>query len=71
MVGRAKSAAVLLNADDWGFGHFVIDSDSLKVFENKLGNMSDKLDRSVVLQQIYSMMRMGEYAADGLFNLFS
>ena len=59
-------AAVLLNSDDWGFGHFFLDDASLKVFEEKLSKMSSTLDRNVVLGQIICMMRQIEYPATRL-----
>ena len=33
MVGKNTPAAFLLNSDDWGFGHFELDENSIKVFE--------------------------------------
>ena len=32
-------SAMLLNSDDWGFGHFTIDDESMKVFEEKLSKI--------------------------------
>ena len=42
-------AAVLLNSDDWGFGHFLLDDGSIKVFEEKLSKVQNKVDRAVVI----------------------
>jgi hypothetical protein len=33
MVGKQNPAAILLNADDWGFGYFEMGENSIKVFE--------------------------------------
>ena len=63
MKDKAQPAAILLNTGDWGFGHFVIDDESLKVFEEKMSKIENALDRNVVMGQLISMMRMGEYAA--------
>lgn len=49
MVGKKVPAAVLLNSDDWGFGHFTMDDSAMKVFEEKLGKMQSKIDRAVVI----------------------
>jgi len=38
-VGKIVPAAVLLNSDDWGFGHFTMDDSAIKVFEDNLGKM--------------------------------
>ena len=42
-------AAVLLNSDDQGYGHFFIDEASVKVFEEKLSNVQSKTDKEVVI----------------------
>jgi len=49
MVGKQQPAALLLNSDDWGFGHFVLDNQSLDVLESNLGNVESALDRAVVI----------------------
>ena len=59
-------AAVLLNSDDWGFGHFHLDDASVKVFEEKLSKMQSKIDKVVVIGQIINMMRLIEYPATKL-----
>ena len=56
-------AAILLNADDWGFGHFHMDDASIKVFEEKLSKVQNKVDRAVVIGQLICMMRQIEYPA--------
>lgn len=63
MVGKKVPAAVLLNSDDWGFGHFTMDDSTIKVFEEKLGKMASKIDRAVVIGQIITMMRQIQYPA--------
>ena len=45
-------AAILLNSDDWGFGHFLMDDSSIKVFEEKLSKVQSKVDRAVVIGQL-------------------
>jgi len=57
MVGKKVPAAVLLNTDDWGFGHFTMDDNAMKVFEERLGKMQSKIDRAVVIGQLITMMR--------------
>ena len=57
IVGKKVPAAVLLNSDDWGFGHFTMDDQAMKVFEEKLGKMQSKIDRAVVIGQLITMMR--------------
>ena len=49
IAGKKVPAAVLLNSDDWGFGHFTMDDNAMKVFEEKLGKMQSKIDRAVVI----------------------
>lgn len=49
IVGKKVPAAVLLNSDDWGFGHFTMDESAMKVFEDKLGKIQSKIDRAVVI----------------------
>jgi len=57
MKGKKKTAAVLLNADDWGFGYFELDDQSVKVLEQCLARVDNKLDRAVVIGQIIAMMK--------------
>lgn len=47
--GKKVPAAVLLNCDDWGFGHFTMEDTAMKVFEERLGKMQSKIDRAVVI----------------------
>jgi len=49
MVGKATSPALLLNSDDWGFGHFELDKDSIEVFEKSLGQIDSQIDRAVII----------------------
>ena len=63
IVGKRQPAAVLLNSDDWGFGHFTMEDTAIKVFEDKLGNMQSKIDRAVVIGQLITMMRQIQYPA--------
>lgn len=39
MVGKDVPAALLLNSEDWGYGYFVMDDSTMKVFENSLAKM--------------------------------
>lgn len=39
MKDKKKPAAILLNADDWGFGYFELDDQSVKVFEQCLARV--------------------------------
>ena len=64
-------AAVLLNSEDWGFGHFHLDDAALKVFEGKLSKVQSALDRNVVLGQIICMMRQIEYPATKLTTIMN
>lgn len=63
IVGKKVPAGVLLNSDDWGFGHFTMDDNTMKVFEEKLGKMQSKIDRAVVIGQLITMMRQIQYPA--------
>mmetsp|Transcript_28016 Transcript_28016/g.37412 ORF Transcript_28016/g.37412 Transcript_28016/m.37412 type:complete len:87 (+) Transcript_28016:1803-2063(+) len=63
MVGKSVPAAVLLNSDDWGFGHFTMEDTAMKVFEERLGKMQSKIDRAVVIGQLITMMRQIQYPA--------
>lgn len=38
-VGKEVPSAILLNNDDWGFGHFVLDEASTRVFEERLSQI--------------------------------
>ena len=69
MVGKDAPAAILLNSDDWGFGHFTLDSGSIKVLEDGLANLESKLDRGVVISQLVCMMRQIEYPAERLLKI--
>ena len=64
-------AVVLLNSEDWGFGHFYLDDAALKVFEGKLSKVASALDRNVVLGQIICMMRQIEYPATKLTTIMN
>lgn len=66
MKGKKKTAAVLLNADDWGFGYFELDDQSVKVLEQCLARVDNKLDRAVVIGQIIAMMKQIAYPATRL-----
>jgi aminopeptidase N len=66
MDGKPATAAVLLNCDDWGFGHFILDDDTIKVFENSLGNVASNIDRAVIVGQISAMMKQIEFPANKL-----
>jgi hypothetical protein len=39
MNGKQVPDAILLNKDDWGFGHFQLDAASVAVFEQSLQNV--------------------------------
>ena len=69
MKGKETPAAVILNSDDWGFGHFVLDNSSIKVLENNLANLESKIDRAVVITQLVCMMRQVEYPAQRLLHI--
>ena len=69
MVGKEAPAGILLNSDDWGFGHFVLDGASIKVLEEGLANLDSKLDRAVVISQLVCMMRQIEYPAQRLLKI--
>ena len=66
---KKEPAAILLNSDDWGFGHFNLDEASLKVFENQLSKISSKIDKSVICGQLVCMMREIEYPATRLVGI--
>jgi len=57
MVGKPVPAATLLNSDDWGFGHFILDQASTAVFEKDLSKVESQIDRAVIIGQITAMMR--------------
>jgi len=66
MNGKPATAAVLLNCDDWGFGHFILDDETIKVFEQSLGNVASKIDRAVIIGQVTAMMKQIEFPATKL-----
>lgn len=55
-----------MNNDDWGFGYFILDDASIRVFENKLSQMENPLNRVVIIGQIISMVRQLAYPATRL-----
>jgi len=63
MNGKAKPDAILLNADDWGFGYFIMEEEAIKVFTQSLGNVKSNIDRAVIIGQIGAMMRSIEFPA--------
>jgi len=66
MNGKPATDAILLNCDDWGFGHFILDEKSMKVFENSLGNVEANIDRAVIIGQVAAMMKQIEFPANRL-----
>jgi len=66
MNGKPATDAILLNCDDWGFGHFILDDNSMKVFENSLGNVESNIDRAVIIGQVSAMMKQIEFPANRL-----
>ena len=54
---KAAPAAILLNVDDWGYGHFSLDKASIKVFEQNLSKLNKgEIDRLVLLNQFVNMI---------------
>lgn len=49
LAGKEVPAAILVNNDDWGFGYFILDDTSIRVFENKLSQMENPLNRVVII----------------------
>jgi len=66
MNGKAAPDAILLNSDDWGFGHFILDEDAIKVFEQSLGKVEANIDRAVIIGQIAAMIKQVEFPATRL-----
>jgi len=66
LAGKDVPAAILINNDDWGFGYFILDDASIRVFENKLSQMENPLNRVVIIGQIISMVRQLAYPATRL-----
>jgi hypothetical protein len=50
-----------LNNDDWGFGYFQLDDASIRVFEDRLANVENNLNRVVIIGQLISMVRQIHY----------
>jgi hypothetical protein len=61
LIGKDIPAAILLNNDDWGFGYFLLDEASVRVFEGKLANVENNLNRVVIIGQLISMVRQIHY----------
>ena len=66
VVGLDVPAAILLNENDWGFGHFILDERSINCFENSLAKINCSLNRAVIINQLIIMMRQIEYPATRL-----
>ena len=67
--GKKVPKAILLNSDDWGYGQFILDENSVKMFEEKLSKVSNRIDRSVVTNQIATMIKQIEYPANRLASI--
>lgn len=63
LVGVEKPDAILLNSDDWGYAHFVLDKESIEVFEQSLAKVESQIDRATIIGQLMFMMRQLEYPA--------
>ena len=48
MKDKKVPKAILLNSDDWGYGQFFLDEQSLGVFEKNLSKLSN-IDKSMVV----------------------
>ena len=57
--------AILLNSDDWGYGHFTLDDQSLEVFEKSVSKLPG-IDKAMVVHQIKLMINNFEYPASRL-----
>jgi len=66
MNGKAAPDAILLNSDDWGFGHFILDEATITVFEQSLGKVEANIDRAVIIGQIAAMIKQVEFPATRL-----
>lgn len=64
--GKEVPAAILLNNDDWGFGHFVLDEPSVRVFEDRLAQIKDPLNRATIIGQFIAMVRQLQYPSTRL-----
>jgi aminopeptidase N len=49
LVGVEVPAAILLNNNDWGFGHFTLNESSITVFEKSLSKINSALNRAVII----------------------
>jgi aminopeptidase N len=47
--GLAVPAAILLNNNDWGFGHFTLNEASINVFENSLSKVDSAINRATII----------------------
>lgn len=61
--GLTVPHAILMNSSDYGFGVFVIDEKSIKVYEQHLDKVPDQLNKAVVIGQFIVMMREILYPA--------
>ena len=63
MVGKTVQPAILMNTDSWGYGHFVLDDDSVRIFEQNLAKISAKMDKTTISNQLLLMMQQLAYPA--------
>jgi hypothetical protein len=66
IVGLEVPAAILLNNNDWGYGHFTLNEASINVFENSLSKVDSAINRATIIGQFIIMMRQIEYPATRL-----
>jgi hypothetical protein len=63
LVGLDVPHAILMNSDDYGFGVFIIDEKSQRVYEQNLNKIPTELNKAVVISQFIVMMREIQYPA--------
>lgn len=63
LVGVKAPSAYLLNYNDWGYGKFMIDENSLEVFKKGLHKIENSLSRKLIHNTIFFMTRDAQLSA--------
>ncbi len=60
LIGKAAPFAYFINYNCHGYGKFKIDSRSLDAFEQKLSGIKDSMNRKLLYNMLFDMMKDGD-----------
>jgi len=61
--------AFLLNYEDWGYGRFLIDKNSLEAFQEGVSKIESSLSRKLIHNTLFTMTREGQLSAHDFGNV--